>query len=203
MSEVVSVLTDTREVRPIGRGDGVFYLGHPEWLTKETFSALQHESREQRAGADRIRSQHFAEMGPVGQTLCDSPELAAFVDQFAAPARRSGKANYRYYDIPESQVPPHLDSDDFALNVIIMLSHEAVTERRSALLLFPHGPQPVTVCLKPGEVILFHAKEVIHARTPISDHGDERAENMGIGFTPIGEVENPGYWHPTEGWSPA
>jgi len=83
-----------------------------------------------------------------------------------------------------------------------MLQHEWVTERRSGLLLFPQGPQPVPILLEPGEVILFHAQGVIHARTPISDSGDEWVENMGIGFTPAGPVDAP-YWHPTEGWTAA
>lgn len=196
-------LIDTRTIRPLGRDDGVFFLGRPAWLTDDLFAKLRNESRSQRAGAEKIRAQHFAEMGPVGHALCASPELQSFVDSYAAPAKPSGKANYRYYDMPESQVPPHVDTDEFYLNVIIMLSHTFGSERRSGLLLFPHGPDPVTIVLEPGEVILFNAKEVIHARTPISDNNEEWAENMGIGFTPTGTVDSPGYWHPSEGWTPA
>jgi hypothetical protein len=195
-------LTDARSAGPVGRTEGVYFLGRPDWLTDDLFAALQHESTDQRGGAEQIRAQHFAEMGPVGREFATSQYLLDFVTSHAGPAVASGKANYRYYDIPESHVAPHVDSADFSYNVIVMLRHEWDTERRSGLLLFPHGPQPLPILLVPGEVILFYAEGVIHARTPISDNGDERVENMGIGFTPIGPVESP-YWHPDEGWTAA
>ncbi len=196
-------LTDARTTTEVGRADGVFFLGRPDWLTGELFASLQQESIDQRPTAEKIRAQHFAEMGPVGRALCESATLLDFVAAHAGPAVPSGKANYRYYDIPESHVAPHVDTAEFAYNVIIMLQHEWDSERRSGLLLFPHGPQrPIPILLDPGEVIVFHAEGVIHARTPISDNGDERVENMGIGFTPVGPVDS-SYWHPDEGWTPA
>lgn len=202
MANAARTLIDARTAGAVGPADGVYFLGRPDWLTADLFAALQQESCDQRAGAEKIRAQHFAEMGPVGRELCESSTLLHFVESHAGPAVRSGKANYRYYDIPESHVAPHLDSADFAYNVIIMLRHEWRSERRSGLLLFPHGPQPAPILLVPGEVILFYAEGVIHARTPISDNGDERVENMGIGFTPVGPVDSP-FWHPDEGWTAA
>lgn len=196
-------LVDARTTSTVGRAEGVYFLGRPDWLTADLLAALQQESRDQRAGAVQIRSQYFAEMGAVGRQLCASTTLLDFVQANAGPATASGKANYRYYDILESHVAPHVDTAEFAYNVIIMLQHDWRSERRSGLLLFPHGPRrPVPVLLAVGEVILFHAEGVIHARTPISDNADERVENMGIGFTPVGPVDSP-YWHPEEGWTPA
>ncbi|GIG68354.1 hypothetical protein [Phytomonospora endophytica] len=204
MARAAHTLTDTRATRSLGRDDGVFHLGRPGWLTGELFDGLLRESREQRAGAEKIREQHFAELGPVGCSLRESDELRNYVETNAGvSATASGKGNYRYYDIPHSHVVPHIDTDQFALNVIVMLEHDWVSERRSGLLLFPHGKDPVTVLLEVGEVILFYARRVIHARTPISDNNDERAVNLGIGFTPAGPVDAPEFWHPAEGWSPA
>jgi hypothetical protein len=202
LANAARALTDARTTGAVGRDDGVFFLGQPYWLTGDLLNALQQESRDQRTGAEKIRAQHFAEMGPVGRQLCESSTLLDFVVSHAGPAFASGKANYRYYDIPESHVAPHIDSANFAYNVIIMLQHDWASERRSGLLLFPHGPKPLPLLMNPGEVILFHAEGVIHARTPISDNGDERVENMGIGFTPIGSVHST-FWHPAEGWAPA
>jgi hypothetical protein len=195
----IQALIDTRVTRPIGRQHGVFYLGRPDWLTDQLFADLRREAAVQRAGATQNRAQHFAELGPVGKTLRDSDELKAFVVENAMPAAASGGGNYRYYDVPQSHIPPHLDTKNFTLNVTIMLHHQYVTERRSGLLLFPHGPEPVTIVHEPGEVLLFHAKEVVHARTPISDNNDESAVNLGIGFLPLAEIESPGYWRPTRG----
>ncbi|MGH3426597.1 MAG: hypothetical protein ACRDRI_14740 [Pseudonocardiaceae bacterium] len=176
----------------------MFYLGRPAWLTEELFADLQREAAEQREGAAQNRTQHFADLGPAGKALRDSEELTSFVNENSMPATASGHGNYRYYDVPKSHIPPHLDTGDFTINVTIMLRHEYFSERRSGLLLFPHGPEPVAIVHEPGEVIIFHAKEVVHARTPISDNNDEMAVNLGIGFIPVGEVEKPGYWRPSK-----
>jgi len=192
---------DSRRSHNVGPRDGVYYIGRPSWLTAELFAALQQESEDQRVSAEKIRFQHFGDLGPVARSLISSAELTSFVVEHSVPAYPSGVANYRYYDIPESQVRPHVDDENFGLNLLIMLKHSFVSERRSGLLLFPRGPQePVSIMMNPGEVILFNAKDVIHARTPISDNGDEWAVNIGIGFTPVESIADHGFWHPTEGW---
>lgn len=195
---------DTRLTRAVDVNDGVYFVGRPEWLTAGLFAALQDEAAQMRPTAEKIRDQHFAEVGPTGTRLCESAELTDFVGQAASPARRSGFRNYRYYDVQNSHVAPHVDTDHFWLNVIIMLQHTFDAERRSALLLFPHGPaDPVTLQLEPGEVILFDAKRVVHARTPISESGHESAVNMGIGFTPARPLTEPEFWFPAEGQTTA
>lgn len=192
---------DCRSSRSVEPSDGVYYVGRPPWLTASLLAALRREAVEQRPTAEHIRAQYFGDTGPVARTLVESAELARFVSENSAPAVASGFANYRYYDIPESQVRPHVDSDDFALNLLIMLEHSYRLERRSGLLLFPRGPgEPIAIQLEPGEVILFNARDVIHARTPISNNGDETAANLGIGFRPRGELKNYGFWHPAENW---
>jgi hypothetical protein len=192
---------DSRQYHRVGPKDGVYYVGRPDWLTADLFAALQQEAEDQRPGAEKIRFQYFGDPGPLAHSLMSSAELRSFVVENSVPAYSSGEGNYRYYDIPESQVRPHVDGDKFAVNLLIMLKHSFVTEQRSGLLLFPRGPQePVSIMLEPGEVILFNAKDVIHARTPISGNGDERAVNLGIGFTPNVHNKDHGFWYPTEGW---
>lgn len=195
------VLTDSRNSLGIGPADGVFYLGRPAWLTTTLLADLQAEAVRQRQDAEKVHVQYYGAMGPVGHALVHSAELESFVTENAVPARTSGCANYQYYDSGPSHIKPHIDVDDFAVNVLIMLKHNYPQVRKSALLLFPHGPQPITVFLEPGEVILFNAKGVVHARTPISDQGDEQVTNMGIGFIPERGIDNRGFWHPVEGWN--
>lgn len=192
---------DSRRSYDLGPKDGVYYVGRPDWLTADMYAALQQESEDQRGSAEKIRFQHFGDPGPVARALASSPELRSFVVENSVPAHASGAANYRYYDIPESQVRPHVDGDAFAVNLLIMLKHSFISERRSGLLLYPRGPQePVAIMLDPGEVVLFNAKDVIHARTPISENGDEWAVNLGIGFTPSDSTKAHEFWYPTEGW---
>jgi hypothetical protein len=192
---------DCRKSRSVGPDDGIYFVGRPAWLTEKTLTSLQQEAIRQRTTAEHIRAQYFGDIGPVAKALIGSGELQEFVTENSAPAQASGFANYRYYDIPESQVRPHVDNNNFALNLIIMLAHVYGAERRSGLLLFPRGPDdPVAIGLAPGEVILFNAKDVIHARTPISEDGYERAVNLGIGFTPESPLTRYQYWHPETGW---
>lgn len=198
------VLTDSRKSSDIGTADGVYYLGRPGWLTAKMLADLQQEAEDQRPHAEKLHAQYYGAMGPAGRALMSSAELESFVTEKAVTAHASGFANYQYYDSGPSHIKPHVDVDDFALNVLIMLKHCYTSAPRSALLLFPHGPQPVTLLLQPGEVILFNAKGVIHARTPISGHDDEQIINMGIGFIPERSIENQGFWHPEEeAWTAA
>jgi hypothetical protein len=196
MTSATRTVIDSRTTGPVGPADGVFYVGRPDWLTDGLLAGLQAEARSQRAAAEKIRTQHFGDLGPVAEALSRSVEVAAFLARFAPPVRFSGRGNYRYYDIPHSHVEPHVDTDDFAANLIVMLSHEYGRERRSALMLYPHGPDPIVLQLEPGEVVLFHASEVIHARSPISADNEESAVNLGLGFTPTGEPRTYDYWRP-------
>jgi hypothetical protein len=196
MSTAIPTPIDTRTVRPLGRADGVFFVGRPGWLTDGVLADLRAESRAMRPGASQFNVQHYADVGPVARALCGSSEMLEFVGEHAAPARHSGEANYRYYDIPQSHMPPHVDTEAFWFNVTIMLEHSFGEQRRSVMLLFPHGPDPVTLVLEPGEVILFRAKDLVHARTPIADDNQEFAANLGIGFTPLVPLEDPGFWRP-------
>ncbi len=197
------VLTDSRKSSDLGPADGVYYLGCPAWLTADMLADLQQEAGRQRQHAKKVHLQHYGDMGPVGRALMGSAELESFVTENAVAAHASGCANYQYYDIGPSHIKPHVDVDTFALNLLIMLKHRYTSANRSALLLFPHGPQPATVPLEPGEAILFNAKGVIHARTPISGQGDEEVVNISFGFIPERDIENQGFWHPAEGWASA
>jgi len=201
MARKTRSFADCRMSRSVGPADGIYFVGLPAWLTEKTLTSLQQEGVRQRATAEHIRAQYFGDIGPVAKALIGSPGLQEFVTKNSVPARASGFANYRYYDIRESQVRPHVDNDNFALNLIVMLAHVYGLVRRSGLLLFPRGPDdPVAIGLEPGEVILFNAKDVIHARTPISEDGCERAVNLGIGFTPESPLTCYQYWHPETGW---
>jgi len=195
-------VSDTRNVRTVGIDDGVFHLGRPPWLDDDLFGGLRREAAAQRGGARHIRYQHFGELGPLAARLAISEVLHDFVTLCAGQVRYSGEGNYRYYDVADSRVPPHVDTAAFSANVLIMLEHEVRSELRSALLLFPTGPaDPVTIDLRPGEVIVFNARDVIHARTPLSETGDERATNLGLGFERLGAQGGAHFWHPTGGWT--
>lgn len=176
--------------------DGIFYVGRPSWLTDQWLRALQDEADAERTGATRGQGDFFAEAGQVGLKLATSPELSELVAAKAVAAVPSGSAAYLYYDHVGAELPPHLDSSQFVLNVLLNLRHKYSSKRHSVFLLFPHGPSPIRVSLNPGMLILFHAGAVIHARSRVSDNGDEHVCNIGIGFAPLRPLERTAYWRP-------
>lgn len=93
---------DCRKSRDVGPADGIYFVGRPAWLTEEKLASLQQEAACQRVSAEHIRAQYFDDIGPVADELIASAGLREFVMANSAPARPSGFANYRYYDIPES-----------------------------------------------------------------------------------------------------
>jgi len=181
---------------PPGAGDGVFYIGRPEWLTEEWLSSLRREAAAARSGAIPLRTEFFAPVGPAGRAFSTAPELLALIAARAVPAAPSGSASYLYYDQPGSELGPHLDDERFVLNVLMNLEHHFESTRCSAFLLFPHGPAPIKVFLDPGMFILFHAGAVIHARSRVSGDGREHVWNIGTGFAPLAPLLSTRYWRP-------
>jgi hypothetical protein len=184
-----------RQTQPAA-GDGIFYIGRPEWLTNRWLTSLRREAAAERAGATPLRTEFFAPVGPVGKGFATSPELLALIAERAVSATPSGSASYLYYDQPGSELAPHLDDERFVLNVLMNLKHHFGKAPSSAFLLFPHGPIPIKVFLKPGMFIVFHAGAVVHARSRISSDGSEQVWNIGTGFAPHSPLEGSHYWHP-------
>lgn len=176
--------------------NGIFHVGRPSWLTDKWLQAVQDEADANRADATWEQGNSSAEAGQAGLNLATSAELSELVATKAMAAAPSGAAAYLYYDRPGAQMRPHVDNSKFVLNVLMNLRHQYSTERRSAFLLFPHGPAPIRVSLDPGMLILFHAGAVVHARSRVSANGDERICNIGIGFAPLEPLDDPGYWRP-------
>lgn len=174
--------------------DGIWYRGRPTWLTDQMLTGLQEEAKVMRETAEKIHTQFFGDIGPAGRAFMELPELTSLVCDQAAEAKSSGKANYRYYDYPGCHISPHMDDNNFAVNVNLMLYHNSPGPRTSALVLFPSGPRPNQVFLDPGELIVFFSKGVVHGRSPVGDN--EEVCNLGVGFTPLRPISDAIYWRP-------
>jgi hypothetical protein len=180
----------------LGVDDGVFYLGRPGFLSDDRLGRLRDEAEAARPGARRFRKEFYAGVGPSGRAFSMSSELRELVAERAADAVPTESASYLYYDEPGSELAPHVDTETFTLNVLMNLVHEHDRERTSAFLLFPDGPAPHRVFLKPGTLILFHAGAVVHARSATSAAG-ERVWNIGIGFAPVRPLDGTRFWRPS------
>ncbi|CAL9571721.1 hypothetical protein SUDANB95_04808 [Actinosynnema sp. ALI-1.44] len=175
--------------------DGYFYRGRPDWLTDDVLKGLVDEAAALRPGAVLLHRQHHAPCGPVASAFADSADLHALIREHAGPAAPAGRANYLYYDDPGQGIDPHIDHGDFQLNVLLTLDHQAENRSRSHLVLFPHGPEkPLRIDQRPGELVLFWATAVVHARTNVGP--GEQVRNIGIGYQPRFALPSSPYWSP-------
>jgi hypothetical protein len=160
------------------------YRGRPEWLSDEILGGLRLESEQLRGGAIRFNDHLVVSGAPLARQIATSEHLALLLNPLVGRVVPTGKANYLYYDEPGMGIEPHLDTDEFSLNVILMLDHTSPDTKRSALVLYPTAEPPVRIYLAPGEIIAIFADSVIHAREYMGQ--DERVSIAAFGFTPEG-----------------
>ena len=161
----------------------VLYCGRPEWLDAALMRRLLDEVRLQRETAKQINEQRQmgAPAGAVATALAGSQVMLEFVTGHAGAVSFTGDANYLYYEFPGAGIEPHIDRDEFSLQILLMLEQYGYRDRKSMLVVFPSTPRdPLFVPLAPGELILFRAARVIHGRTPVT--GNEVTRLLGVGY---------------------
>lgn len=90
-------------------------------------------------------------------------------------------ASFLYYNYPGSRVLPHVDNRRFFINVLLMIEHNGVHELRpSCTVVYPPNGPPQYFDLQPGEMLIFCAAYVPHARSPVA--GDETVTVLSLGY---------------------
>lgn len=162
---------------------GVAYRGRPSFLTEQLLTDLQGEARALRPQAIRS-AEHFLGYGaPIANRLAISMELLQHVREYAGDVESTGIASFLYYDEEGQGIEPHIDTDIFSLNVLLMLHHEHQIEPTSSLVIFPPGEQARRYRLVPGEMLILFAGSIAHGRERM-----KQGESVGIltfGFKPI------------------
>jgi hypothetical protein len=161
--------------------NGIVFRGTPNFLTKEWLVKLQEESGLSRNAAIRFHDHLVVTDAPLAREFAFLPELKQLLSSAIGAVEPTGKANYIYYDQAGFGIEPHIDNEDFSLNVILMLKHE-FSSLRSALVLYPFERLPEKIFLEPGELIVFFADSIIHARERMSR--DEQVNIAAFGFIP-------------------
>jgi hypothetical protein len=185
----------TRQMNIPQPENGVYYQGRPGWLTDDWLTALQSEASVQRPDARLLSRQFHVAAGTGGAGLARSAEMLGLIAQHAVPVIANGPANYLYYERPGDGIDPHVDSHDFDLNALVLLAHSWQGARASRLVLFPYGPQrQQEFWLRPGELVLFRATGVIHARSGVAE--GETVCNLGIGYQPQAALPPADFWRP-------
>ncbi|WP_219848110.1 hypothetical protein [Burkholderia vietnamiensis] len=162
--------------------NGIAWKGRPDFVTDELLSNLQHEARRLRATATSYRDHTLGYNGEIANRLATSKEMVELVEAAVGPAIATGVASFIYYDQEGQGIPPHVDTDIFALNILMMLEHDFDHERRSDLVLFPPDGPKTGVHLQPGEIVIFYAGGVMHGRKPL--HTNEKVTILTFGFQP-------------------
>lgn len=164
--------------------NGIAYRGRPDFMTDKMLNALIEEARELRPSAI-CYDHHFLGTGaPLANRLAMSPELASFVRAHAGDVQPTGIASFLYYDEPGQGIEPHIDTDIFSLNVIIMLRHTPGEGTPSTLVVFPPHSKPEQVPLEAGEMVIMFAGSIAHGRQHMKK--GESVWILTLGFHPLG-----------------
>ncbi|MBM9504221.1 hypothetical protein [Actinacidiphila acididurans] len=143
---------------------GVVFCGRGPFFSADDLAVLDRESLAYRARAERFQDHYVASGAPVARELALSQSVSDFLAAKVGPVLPTYKANYLYYDEPGLGIDPHVDKDEFSLNVLTMLEHRA-EPRQSELILYPPDQEALRIHLDPGESLVFFADSVTHQRT--------------------------------------
>lgn len=144
---------------------GVVFCGAAPFFSEQDLAALDQESLAYRQRADRFHDHFVASGAPIARELALSQTVNQFLLERVGPVLPTYKANYLYYDLPGLGIDPHVDKDEFSLNVLTMLQHDATGPQHSELILYPPEQDAIHLRMKPGESLVFFADSVTHQRT--------------------------------------
>jgi hypothetical protein len=163
---------------------GIVWRGRPDFMTDDLLIQLQQESIQRRTTAI-AHDQHFLGCGgTVANRLAESKLLLDLVTKEAAtPMAPTGVASYLYYDREGCGLPPHVDTQTFTMNAILMLKHEYRNDSPAHLVVYPVNEPPQKILLQPGELILLFAGGTIHAREKMK--AGEIVNILTFGFLPV------------------
>lgn len=180
-AEMLRMITPHSDTIPT---NGIAYCGCPAWVTENLLISLQEEAyRRREQPLDRL--DHFLGCGgPTADALSVSPEVLEFVAKYVGSVSPTGIASYLYYDHPGLGIRPHVDTEVFSVNLMLMLRHEFDADLEpSATVVFPAYCKPEHYHLQVGEAMIMYGSSVIHTRS-IVQHGED-IHLLTIGFNRI------------------
>lgn len=166
--------------------NGIAYKGRPQFMTDKLLEDLQIEAISIRSEALRF-DEHFLGCGAVtANKIAVSKEFVDFVKLYAGDVKPTGVASFLFYDEEGQGIDPHIDTDIFSLNVLLMLAHEDSRnpDHDSALFVFPPGEQAEKIDLLPGEIVIMFAGSIAHGRQRMKK--GESVSILTFGFHPLG-----------------
>ncbi|CCO49773.1 conserved hypothetical protein [Vibrio nigripulchritudo SOn1] len=163
---------------------GIAWVGRPEFMTDELLKSLTDESKVKRTTAIDYTDHYLGCGGVIADKLSISNELVDFIKIHVGDIKPTGIASYIYYDKEGQGISPHIDTDVFSLNVLIMLEHIVVNDTPSNLVMFPYEAEPIKVKLTPGDMIIMFSGSTAHGRELLAN--GEKVSILTLGFHPLG-----------------
>jgi hypothetical protein len=164
--------------------NGIAYRGRPDFMTDEVLRSLIEEAEVLRPRAIPYEEHFLGTGAPIANRMAVSAELGGLVKAHAGDVQPTGVASFLFYDAPGQGIEPHIDTDIFSLNVILMLKHVGGGDQRSCLVVFPPGREPERLDLVPGEMVIMFAGSITHGREFVKP--DEEVAILTFGFHPLG-----------------
>ena len=162
--------------------NGIVYKGKPKFLSETLLGELQNEARIERLKAIDHNNHFLGCGGPTANQLAVSKQLLDFVISKAGSVGATSIASYLFYERTGQGLVPHVDTEVFSLNALMMIEHTGRGASQSQLVIFSSGLNREEIDLQPGELLLFFADSVVHGRTPVSE--GELVTILTVGFQP-------------------
>lgn len=159
---------------------GESWSGRPPLMTDELFGRLRAESAQRKLTAKPTDRYLLAKSGPQARRFAQSRKLAKLVAEHFPGVTPTGIASYIYYDNPGDGLDPHVDTEIYAVNVILMIDHE-FKAKPSNLLIYKDTVVPREIFLRPGEMAIINAGSVVHARQDMGEN--EHVHILTVGFS--------------------
>lgn len=181
-------LYDLRKpTRPKLRPDGILWRGRPDFLSDQMLAELIAEVEEWRPRAEIQKwGQYISPGGEHVAAFASSPALLEMMRELVGEVKERSFPSCLYYDEGGAHIKPHVDTDNFCVNVNLMLRHCFKDQRSSTLVIYPYNSEPLHVELEVGEMLILYADCVVHTRTPISE--GEIIRNITFGYQPLNEI---------------
>ena len=105
--------------------------------------------------------------GPIANKLSVDKDVINFVGKHVGHVRPTGIASYLRYNLLGSGIKPHIDTEVFSVNLMLMLHHRPPETggNLSSTIIFPHGIESQKHQLSAGDVMLIHGSSIVHAQT--------------------------------------
>lgn len=165
---------------------GIVWRGRPDFMNDDLLLRLQQEAIERRESAIfHDHDQYYLGCGgPIANELAKSKDFLDLVSNKSGKGMTAtGIASYIYYESEGCGLPPHVDTQTFTMNAILMLSHEYDhAQSPSHLLVYPVNAPAQRILLEPGDLFLFFAGGTIHGREYLKK--DEVVNILTFGFLP-------------------